>query len=147
MEIKQLFPQKKITILLLVFVIFTSISAAIYGGDFDVFLDAGRKLGKGQNIYAYPFVKGLQYYYSNFFALLLMPFSYQIFIVELLWSILSYFLLYRAFKLFEGYIDFSFLTIKQKQIWLFTTIFLSVQFILYNVSMIQVTFFFIVGNI
>ena len=126
---------------LLLFVVVSSILTARDGGDFDVFLNAAQKLNNGQNIYQPPFAKGLQYYYSVFFALVLIPFSYQIFITEVLWSLLSYFLLYRTFKLAQGYFDFSTFTKKQYHTWVILTALLSLQFILYNVAMVQITIF------
>ncbi|HVG41584.1 MAG TPA: glycosyltransferase family 87 protein, partial [Chitinophagaceae bacterium] len=102
---------------------------------------AARKLNEGQNIYRPPFINGLQYYYSVFFALLLVPFSTTVFITEIFWSLLSYFLLYRTLILIETYFDFSELSKTQYRIWLLLTSILSVQFILYNVTLIQVTFF------
>jgi hypothetical protein len=55
----------KISILLLIVVV--SIGTAMDGGDFDVYLDAARKLNSGENIYTPPFINGLQYFYSVFY--------------------------------------------------------------------------------
>ncbi|HVG41361.1 MAG TPA: glycosyltransferase family 87 protein, partial [Chitinophagaceae bacterium] len=126
---------------MLIIVIVSSVRTPINGGDFDVYLDAARKLNEGQNIYRPPFINGLQYYYSVFFALLLIPFSTSVFITEIFWSLLSYFLLYRTLILIEKYFDFSALSKRQYRIWLLLTSILSVQFILYNVTLIQITFF------
>ena len=60
-----------------------SIVSALDGGDFDVYLDAAIKLNNGDNIYAPPFIKGLQYFYSPLFALVLIPFSWNFLITEL----------------------------------------------------------------
>lgn len=129
-------------ILLLVLV---SISTSKDGGDFDVFLDAARKLKNGQNIYAPPFVDGLQYYYSVFFALILIPISSNVFNAEVLWSLFSFFLLYRSFVLVKHYFDFSAMTKRQYNTWVILTVLLSLQFILYNVSLIQITVFLLWG--
>lgn len=107
-----------------------------------MFLDAGHKLASHQNIYRPPFAKGLQYYYSPFFALVLLPFSYLPFILpEFAWLLLSTFLLYRIWVLTTRYIDVSVLTAKEIRIWLFVVFFLSLRFLLYNYSMIQMTIF------
>ena len=127
--------------LLLLFVTFTSVKTAFDGGDFDVYLDAAKKLSNLQNIYSPPFVKGLQYYYSVFFAWILIPFSNHIFITEIFWTLISYAFLYRAFNLCINYFDSSILSRNQYRIWVFCILFFSLQFILYNVAMIQITFF------
>lgn len=128
-------------VLLVAYACISSYIAATKGGDFDVYLDAAEKLQRGENIYAPPFIKGLQYFYSVFFALVLIPFTSQYFIAELIWLLLSYFLLYRILILIQNYFDLSLLTTKQSRLWVFLIILLSTQFILYNVSMIQVTIF------
>ena len=138
---KILITKNRIFIILIIFAVISSILTAMDGGDFDVFLDAANKLKDHSNIYSPPFVKGLQYYYSVFFAWFLMPFSNQIFITEILWMLVSYLLLYRAFTLSLVYFDISSLTEKQYRLWVFFTVFFSLQFVLYNVSMIQITFF------
>lgn len=56
-------------ILLLLLIVTFSVLTSLDGGDFDVYLDAAVKLHENKNIYAPPFVKGLQYYYSVFFLL------------------------------------------------------------------------------
>lgn len=138
----ELLNRKKIlTILLLIIVLVTSVVTAIDGGDFDVYLDAAKKLSENLNIYTPPFVRGLQYYYSPFFAWILMPFSKHIFITELFWSLLSYALLYRTFILFLGYFDTVSLSRKEYILWILLIALLSFQFIMYNVAMIQVTIF------
>jgi hypothetical protein len=138
---KKWFNTKILPVILWLVAIFTSIGTARDGGDFDVYLDAAKKLSGHLNIYAPPFVKGLQYYYSVFFAWILTPFCNYIFITEFFWSLLSYILLYRTFQLVAGYVDRSSFTGKQYGLWVFLIVLLSIQFILYNVAMIQVTFF------
>jgi len=113
------------------------------GGDFDIYLDAACKLSEHMNIYAPPFAKGLQYYYSPFFALILMPFCKYTLISKIVWLLLSYALLYRTFKLLLAYFDTRLLTKNEINLWILSVAFLSFQFIMYNVSMIQITFFLI----
>ncbi|MEZ4918299.1 MAG: glycosyltransferase family 87 protein [Saprospiraceae bacterium] len=132
---------RPLTALLIVYVLLTSYLTALDGGDFDVYLEAARKLSIGENIYAPPFIRDLQYFYSVFFALILIPFSKQVFFTEFLWSVGSYMLLYRTYVLVRGYLDFSDFSIKKQRQWTILTVVMALQFILYNVAMIQVTFF------
>lgn len=120
-----------------------SIASALDGGDFDVYLDAGSKILKQENIYAPPFVKGLQYYYSPLFALILSPLAgLNIhFIIELMWLILSGLMLVRIWTLVSSYFDISNLTHKEYYWWVGISFFLILRFILYNIAMIQVTVF------
>ncbi len=133
--------QNILFLVLLLYALATSIITSLDGGDFDVYLEAAQKLSTKENIYAPPFIRGLQYYYSVFFALILIPFSFTTFISEVIWSLLSYFFLYRIFTLIKTYFDFTLLTTKQYRTWVILTLILSLQFILYNVAMIQITFF------
>jgi len=126
--------------LFIVIALITSYISTTDGGDFDAYLQAARQLYKGENIYAPPFVKGLQYYYSVFFALLLMPFGHSVFITEFIWLLLSYALLYRSAKLITTFFDLRLFSEKEKRIWAILSFLLALQFIMYNVSMIQVTF-------
>lgn len=117
---------------------------SLEGGDFDVFLDAATKLSHHQNIYRPPFIKDLQYYYSPFFALLLVPFSYLPYAVtEFVWLLLSTLLLYRSWILITNYLDTRVLNTKDNRLWIFLTLFLTIRFLLYNYSMIQMTIFLI----
>lgn len=115
--------------------------AALKGGDFDVYLEAANKMKDGLNIYAPPFINGLQYFYSPFFAWLLIPFRNHVFITEFVWLLLSYAMLYRTFRLVLKYFDTTLLPGKKLTAWIVLIFLFSVQFILYNVSMIQVTLF------
>lgn len=128
-------------LLLIVLAIVTSVITAVNGGDFDVYLDAARKLRDNLNIYAAPFIKGLQYYYSVFFAWILMPFSNHVFLTEVAWSILSYGFLYRSFTIIQRYFDISALSKGKRILWVSLIALFSYQFVAYNVSMIQITLF------
>ena len=118
-----------------------AISSAFNGGDFDVFIDAAQKISTGQNIYQGPFVKGLQYFYSPLFAVLLIPFSNYIFITEILWLLLSGFWLYRSWFLITSFFDKSVLKSTEFRVWVLISFFFIIRFLLYNVAMIQVTIF------
>lgn len=118
-----------------------SYSTALNGGDFDVFLEAGRKLADGQNIYTPPFVRDLQYYYSVFFALVLIPFSNQVFWTEVFWALLSFGLLYRIWSLFEGSLVSSQCPKNVRRWWSYGSLFFSLQFVLYNIWLLQLTIF------
>jgi len=118
-----------------------SYATALNGGDFDVFLEAGRKLAAGQNIYEPPFVRDLQYYYSVFFALLLIPFSNHVFWTEVLWALLSFGFLYRIYHLFEDLLISTECPDNIRRWWFYGSFFFSLQFILYNIWLLQVTIF------
>lgn len=133
--------KKWILIAIAVIAILSAYISCTDGGDFDVYLEAARQLTNGQNIYAQSAVRGLQYFYSVFFALLLSPFASHVFITEFLWLLFSYALLLRIKKLIVDYFDIEALSVKQKRNWLLLSIFLSLQFIMYEVAMIQVTVF------
>jgi hypothetical protein len=121
-----------------------AVQAAILGGDFDVFLHAAQKLASHQDIYSPPFIAvDLQYYYSVFFALILIPFADLGFLIRLIWLILSLVMLYRCYIITVQHLDFSFFSKKQKDVWLLITLLLSFQFIRYNITMIQMTFFIV----
>ena len=107
-----------------------------------MFLDAAQKLASQQNIYRPPFIKDLQYYYSPFFALILVPFSYLPFVIsEFAWLVLSSLLLYRSWMLIIRYFDLTALNRKQRTYWTLLTCFLATRFLLYNYAMIQMTIF------
>lgn len=112
------------------------------GGDFDVFLDAAAKLSRGENIYQPPFIKNLQYYYSPLFAGVLMPFARLPFWVpEFGWLLLSAWWVGRIWRLLQWYFEPNGLTVKEYRWWIGLTVLLTLRFLLYNFSMIQVTIF------
>lgn len=122
--------------------ILLSIIAASKGGDFDVFLEAATKLNNHQNIYAPPFIKpDLQYYYSPLFALLLIPFSNIGPAFELFWLLLSGYLLFRIYKCISAYLDLRVVNNGDNLLLFFISLFFMLRFILYNITMIQVTIF------
>lgn len=121
--------------------ILMSVASALEGGDFDVFLDAAQKISNGENIYVGPFIKGLQYYYSPLFALILIPFTGNFFVTEFVWLLLSGFWLYRIWVLISSFFDVSILSKKEIGVWVGVSFFLITRFLLYNLVMIQVTIF------
>jgi len=92
---------------------FHSISS---GNDFDIFIRAAYALHDGGELYTKPFVNGLYYYYSPFFAMLLQPFvflrelqfpqesmlpgiSYALVAVKIIWSSLTILMIVRIVKI------------------------------------------------
>ena len=133
---------KRIFILVIIaLAIFWAYATCATGNDFEVFLQAGRQLKDHNNIYTPPFIRGLQYFYSVFFALLLSPVSDYILLTQFLWILLTYFFLIRIGVLISYYFDLSVLTTKQKYAFLFFSLLLSVQFIIYEVDLVQITSF------
>ncbi len=128
-------------IILGIFYVTASIFSASDGGDFDVYLDAAQKLANGQNIYQPPFIKGLQYYYSPFFALILIPLSNHFFLTELVWLLLSGVMLYRTWVLISMNFNTHFLDSKYMNLWMLISFFFILRFVLYNIAMIQITIF------
>jgi hypothetical protein len=142
-----LYNKKLQVVLLLLFAVVSSVITATDGGDFDVYLHAAKKLYNGENIYQPPFAKGLQYFYSVFFALLLIPFTGNFFIAELFWMILLYIMLYRSSKIIINFFSFSPAQNNLKTVWFIAVLFYSLQFIIYNVALIQITFFIIWASV
>lgn len=135
--------QSKYTLYVLAFayILFCAIQGAVYGGDFDVYLDAGQKIQNGQNIYQPPFYKGLQYYYGPVFALILAPFSALPFYVpEFFWVLFVCFCVYRIFTICFTYFP-ELKSQKDKFIWLAFSFICMYRFIIDDVNMIQVTSF------
>lgn len=92
---------------------FHSISS---GNDFDIFIRAAYALHDSGELYTKPFVNGLYYYYSPFFAMLLQPFvflrewhfpkesmlpgiSYALVAVKIIWSTLTILMIVRIIKI------------------------------------------------
>jgi hypothetical protein len=124
---------------MIIFAVVTSAIFARSGGDFDTFLDIASELKQGKNIYA----SGA--YYCVFFFLLLMPFSAYFFLTKFLWLLLSYFLLYRIWVLIKEYFDMTKFTKKQHLFWTILVLLYSIQFIIYNIHMLQITIFLLWG--
>ncbi len=121
--------------------VYSIIQAYASGGDFDVFLNAAATLGKHGNIYGPPFVRDLQYFYSPFFALILLPFSYlPNFIVEILWLWANVFFIFRLWTLFLDYFD---LPVRNNKyyIWCILSYFLIARFAQENFLNVQMTIF------
>lgn len=131
-------------VLILLFVLLC-VNSVKKGGDFDVYLHAANKLSNGENIYVPPFLDGLNYYYSVFFAMLLIPFVNFPFTVELIWSLGSLVFLYRSFLLAQAYLPMEGWTEKRKTIFGIVLLVLGFQFIQYNILMIQITLFLLWG--
>jgi hypothetical protein len=109
--------------------------------DFDVFLEAAVRLTHGQNIYAPSVIKNLQYFYSPFFAIVLIPFCFNFFITKFFWLLLSGFFLYRIWILVRKNFDTSVFSSKMLVIWEGVSAFFVTKFLLYNLSLVQVTIF------
>ncbi len=110
--------------------------------DFDVFLDAAVKLQRLDNIYQPPFIHGLQYFYSPFFALLLIPFSYFSFkIIGVIWLLANTFLLLRTWKIFEYYLGTSRLSPQAYLVWLILSFAIISRFVFFNYERVQMTIF------
>lgn len=112
-------------------------------GDFKIFLEAAELLRQGKNIYNVYLSDGIGlYYYSPFFALLLIPFTYlPPFIPNLLWLIASAFWIYRIWKLIQKDLDLTGFSKKQVNLLIILAFACTIRFILYNFGLIQMTVF------
>jgi len=129
--------------LIVAVVLIWSFLRAHKGGDFDVFLQAADKLWLGANPYEPPFIKDdLQYYYSPFFAWVLMPFTMlSWWIPEFAWLLFSAWCYYRCWKLIEQYLNPKYLSRNQYVFWIISTLLILFRYINDNFHMIQMTFF------
>ncbi|MBK7849597.1 MAG: DUF2029 domain-containing protein [Bacteroidetes bacterium] len=126
------------------------VKLAMGDGDFKVFLEAAKLVKSGEDPYQkWIFIKeghSCLYFYSPFFSLLLIPFSYLPNIVpNLLWLLFNSWCIYRIAKLLVHYIDTEILSTRQLQWILALTLLLNLRFILYNFTLIQVTLFLVWG--
>lgn len=127
------------TLLILIYTIL-SIKSASNGGDFDVYLHAAEKVIHQQDIYAPPYFKDdLKYYYSPLFAVLLVPFTFNWFITQLLWLLMSGAMLYRSWVICKKYFNLDRITPKEQLIWSLIVLGFSIRFLLYNIAMVQMT--------
>jgi hypothetical protein len=77
--------------------------------DFDVFLEAGRGVLDGRNIYGPPYYNHLKFYYSPLFALLMAPLTLlPLMYAKLLWFFMNYILLVRSVYILSKYIRMDF---------------------------------------
>lgn len=125
--------------------VFLSVKGVLKGGDFDVFIHAAHKLQGGLNLYVQPFHEGLQYYYSVFFAWILLPFHTYALGLKLFWALASLVMLVRAYILARGYLQLDKWTQKTRIIFGLLLLILSFQFIHYNLHKIQITLFLLWG--
>ena len=135
-------------IIFLIFAISLSVNKGFTEGDFDVFLNASKRLVAGEDIYSPPHFRNLQYYYSPLFAMLLAPATFfPDYIVKILWLVLNSFLIIRVWKLCSNHFDISSLTKKQYNLWMAISIILMLLPILLNFQALQMTIFMLWSRI
>lgn len=107
-------------------------------GDFSVFLLASEDILSNKNIYTELYATGLHYYYSPFFALLVLPLTLLPYALSAtLWKIFNFFLLYKSFGLLS-----KFHPKIKSQNKLFVLAFIAVLFTVYhNFHLVQMTVF------
>src|SRR6478609_2772104 len=77
---------------------------ALKGSDFDIYLLASEGLKTHANIFDPHLTNDVQYFYSPFFALMLLPWTYlPYFISKFLWLLLISFFLYRIILNIQSY--------------------------------------------
>lgn len=125
-----------------VLLLWFAFNCAKSGRDFEVFVSAGGRIISGVDLYRPLYNRGLQYFYSPLFALLLAPFSYlPIVVPQLIWVLLSYFFIYRIWVLSGMYFDTPAFSRKQYQWWIVLSLFFSVRFLRHDLAMVQMTIF------
>lgn len=135
-------------LVLLIFLVLKS----FHFGDFKVFLEAAKLVGKGESPYhQWLFVSQnvyCKYFYSPLWAVLLIPFSYlPFYVTNFLWLTANVWFLYRIWMLLSKYVHLDTLPKKQYQWVLMLTLLMSVRFILHNFEMIQMTIFLLWGSL
>ncbi len=119
----------------------------IYGiqeTDFYVFLNAASRLVEHAPIYAAPHYHGLQYYYSPFFAVILVPFSVMpFFVAATAWVLFSLYLVYVIWRFSAHYLDGSLLSPAQSVKWGLGSFFFIFSTLIYNISQAQMTIFLV----
>ncbi|HET6225122.1 MAG TPA: glycosyltransferase 87 family protein [Bacteroidia bacterium] len=130
-------------ILLGIGIIYVSIEANRMG-DFFLFLKAAERMGERGDIYSTTYVSGFHYYYSPFFAWLLLPFVHlPFYIPKLIWLLLNLFFIHRIYKIVPEYLNLSIFSAHQRTaFWLLSTVLIA-RFFLINIHVIQMTIFLV----
>lgn len=115
-------------------------------GDFKVFLEAAKLVRDGQSPYHFWIKTGegvyCLYYYSPFFSLILIPFSFlPNFIPNLIWLLLNVFFLIRSWVLTNRYLDTEKLTQFHRKLLVIMALLFTFRFIQLNFAMIQLTIY------
>jgi len=134
-------------ILALLFIIVFCAIRASKNTDFDIYLLASQALLSFENIYNSALTDNVQYFYSPFFALALVPLSIiPFYIGKLLWLLLSTFFWYRINQIVINELKKrNVLTVSYWPIVISNVILAG--FIIDNYHMIQVTFLFLWGTL
>ncbi|MEM7161665.1 MAG: glycosyltransferase family 87 protein [Bacteroidota bacterium] len=116
------------------------------GGDFKIFLGAAELLKNGENCYNVWIHLGgdnyCGYSYSPIFATFLVPFTYFPWpIVPLLWLILNIFFLNKIKEIIIQFLPIDFLGRRDRFLFGFICLIVSIRFVLHNFEMIQMTIF------
>lgn len=126
--------------LLILFLLFRNV---VNGGDFVVFLDAGAKLFAGVNIYEPPFAKGMQYFYSPMFAVLMYPLSGNFTVGCVIWQLLNVLFIFRSVQLILNYFNWEAIGKWQKFFLTLFVVLFVIRFVVHNANMVQMTMFLI----
>ena len=142
MKAIQYFKKHPVFTIFLIFGIGLSFIRGFSIGDFDVFLNASERLIAGENIYSPPHFYNLQYYYSPFFAILLVPATFiSSAVIKVLWLFLNSILIMRIWDLSSKYFEISSLTKKKYNQWMAISIIFMLMPIYLNFLALQMTIF------
>ena len=70
---------------------------------------------------------------------MLVPFTFNWFVTQFLWLLMSGAMLYRSWVICQKYFNLEKLTPKTKLVWSLIVLFFSIRFLLYNIAMVQMT--------
>lgn len=120
------------------------VAKGVIGGDFKIYLKAAELLKVGKSCYnVWIHLEGDKYSgysYSPIFATILIPFTvFPLIVVQIAWSFLQVFFLYRIYKIISDFLPLNLLSKKQLNIWILLSTLVSLRFILHNIEMLQMT--------
>ena len=117
-------------------------SSLLWQSDFDIFINAAETLYHKGNIYGtIPKNAGYNYYYSVFWAILLITFIKSHVLGKALWLLLTYFFYCRSFLLIKENLPLTDAKLSSKtySLWVFLTLLLTVKMLIENVFAVQIT--------
>jgi hypothetical protein len=134
-------------ILFILLAVFSISCLRYHLADFDIFINAAETLSQKGNIYGHiPANSGFNYYYSAFWAILLLPFIKYHTLGKAFWLLCTYFFYCRSFLLIKKHFPpLNLIYSTRYNIWIFLTLFLLVKMLIENTFGAQLTPFLLWG--
>ena len=108
--------------------------------DFNIFYTAAIDVMQHENVYTKVYQGWLHYYYSPFFAVLLIPFTYlPEYVITLLWLVLNVYCFYRIWEILRGWLEINLLPVFTQRAFFWMSVAASVQAIRDNLHYHQIT--------